>query len=293
MNEEEELFTRQLAEDRYSGAAEIVKRVAEYLHSDLDAWISDLKRLTRFGLECIYAQPSMAPLINLFNDLLWGIQESSDGPAAAEEVFSSYLKKPDLTPLPEEYCPPGSTILTLSYSSTVLDILLATRGQIEEVVCLESRPLCEGRTMAQKLAEGGIGATVVVDAAIAEMTAEADLVVTGADCVHPGGLINKQGTHALALVARSMEKHLLALASGSIMVGEEAAGRFIQIVQQNPDEVWESPPRNVSVQNRYFEVTPLRFFNSFLIDSNVLYLDEVLKELEEFQMHPLLISASS
>ena len=283
-----EEFIRQLAEDRHSGASEIVVRVAEFLRTDIDEWSTDLTKLAAFGLKCIGAQPSMAPLINLFNDLLWKIQESSSGPAGADQVLDLYTERPVFPALPVEFCPPGSCILTVSYSSSVLGVLRATRDRIDRVICLESRPLNEGRTMAEKLAESNIRATVTVDAAVVEMAARADVAISGADCVYPDGLINKQGTHILALAARRMDKQVVAVVSESKLIGQDAVERCMEISDQNPNEVWASPPENVSVENRYFESTPLDLFDSFLVDSKVLDRNELLVELKRLRIHPLL-----
>ncbi len=284
-------FIRQLAEDHQSGASEIVARVAEFLRTDIDEWSADLKKLAAFGLQCIGAQPSMAPLITLFNDLLWKIQESSSGPAGADQVLDSYTARPVFPALPADFCRPGSCVLTVSYSSSVLGVLRASKDRIDRVICLESRPLNEGRTMAEKLAESNIQVTVAVDAAVVEMAARADFAISGADCVYPDGLVNKQGTHMLALAARRMDKQVVAVVSESKLIGQDAAERFMEISDQNPNEVWASPPENISVENRYFESTPLDLFDSFFVDSKVVDQNQLLAELKRLRIHPLLTAS--
>jgi hypothetical protein len=284
----DEIWFQELARDHLSGAAEIVAHVAERLRMDIAAWMSNPERLARFGQRCIAAQPSMAPLINLFNDLLWAVERSPNDVTAADHILFSYVAAGGHAPLPVDLCPAGRVILTLSYSSSVLGTLLATRDRIERVLCLESRPLFEGRTLAERLAQGGVPATVVIDAAMAEMVERADLVVVGADCIHPGGLINKQGTLALALLAASLGKMIVPIGSRTKTLSRDAAQRFIKVAEQNPAEVWDSSPQGISVENRYFDTTPLSLFKIFFLDGNMINRQDLQELLGAHRLHPLL-----
>ena len=113
--------------------------------------------------------------------------------------------------------------------------------------------------------------------------------MVGADCIHPGGLINKQGTLALAWLAASLGKTIVPVGSRSKILGHEAAQRFIKIAEQNPKEVWPSPPQSVSVENRYFDATPLDFFDDFFLDGDVINKRDLRGLLEAHRLHLLLV----
>lgn len=96
--------------------------------------------------------------------------------------------------------PSSGTVVTLSYSSTVVAALERRRGQ---VIVAESLPGGEGERMARALRRRGTRATVVPDATLAAWVTEADAVVFGADAVTRRGVINKVGSRLLALAARA------------------------------------------------------------------------------------------
>lgn len=55
----------------------------------------------------------------------------------------------------------------------------------------ESRPLCEGVSLANALAAAGVGVTVITDAQAGAFMAEADLVLVGADSLTADAVVNK------------------------------------------------------------------------------------------------------
>ena len=90
----DEAWLRDLAADYHSGAVEIVARVAERLQGDVQERIGEPERLADFGLRCISAQPSMAPLVNLFNDLLWALERSTADLSVHRAVLDEYTRQP-------------------------------------------------------------------------------------------------------------------------------------------------------------------------------------------------------
>jgi translation initiation factor 2B subunit (eIF-2B alpha/beta/delta family) len=96
--------------------------------------------------------------------------------------------------------PRRGTIVTLSYSATVLESLRGIRGR---VVVAESLPGGEGARTAARLRAARTAATVVPDATLSQWAATADAVVLGADAVTRRGVINKVGSRLLALAARA------------------------------------------------------------------------------------------
>lgn len=100
----------------------------------------------------------------------------------------------------------GDTVMTLSMSSTILRIfqMAGLSGKHVRAIVCESRPLCEGVALADRLSSMGIPTTVITDAQAALFVRRASCVLVGADAVSPsGGVVNKVGTHMVALAAAS------------------------------------------------------------------------------------------
>lgn len=132
------------------------------------------QQILKIGWGLIRAQPAMAPLVNLVNDVLWKTEHCTSLPemralvADVARDFKRRLRMHEVAiaeavlPL----IPEGATVLTNSRSSTVRAALVhAQRAQRRfQVLCAEGRPGYEGRTMAHELAQDGIAITLVVDA---------------------------------------------------------------------------------------------------------------------------------
>lgn len=100
---------------------------------------------------------------------------------------------------------PHGTILTHSYSSTVLRTLEIAigAGSPPRVYVTESIPGSEGITLARDLAQLGLDATIVPDSEIARYISQVDAILVGADSVlKDGSIINKVGTKQIAELAR-------------------------------------------------------------------------------------------
>jgi hypothetical protein len=89
----------------------------------------------------------------------------------------------------------------------------SSRGPGLSVIVCESRPLCEGVTLARRLAAAGLDVTLVTDAQAGVFVREADAVLLGADAVTPQGVVNKAGSLLLALAARAAGVPVLAVAT--------------------------------------------------------------------------------
>lgn len=130
------------------------------------------------------------------------------GPEGQDWVSADWVDDPD-------FWPETSGIGREQPSSSVLPPFLAgssgnggykgssSRGPGISVIVCESRPLCEGVVMAQRLAAAGLQVTLITDAQAGAFVEEADLVLLGADAVTPAGVVNKVGSKLLALAAKA------------------------------------------------------------------------------------------
>ncbi len=96
---------------------------------------------------------------------------------------------------------------------------------------------------------------------------EAEAVVVGADSVQPdGSLVNKVGTHLLALAARAEKVPLYVLAD-TLKVAAPSQPKRFAAEEGKRQEV--SRQRWLEVRNVYFEVTPARLVTAYVTEEGV------------------------
>jgi len=269
--------------DKTSGSIELSRRATEVLlevarHSRREAVVTA-------GRALVDAQPAMAAVFNLVNSVLL-----ADG---AETAAQSFLKRLDESALSVSrhagrLLADGMTVLTHSYSETVLRALRDQRGI--HVICTESRPMNEGVSMAKALAAAGVRVTLATDAAMFSLVPSAQLVLVGADAVSPEAVVNKTGTALLALAARESGVRIYAVCGSEKFLPPGV--RLPAEPPRDPAEVLRGGIPNVTVWNRYFEATPLRRFTGIVSDEGILTADEAANRLARTEVHPVLASKS-
>jgi len=291
------------AADNRSGATAIAARAAEAIitlaqRADLapEAWWAELNELAR---ALIAAQPSMAPLFNLANDVLWAVERASRderrqaaGRVAQERAQALRASPRAIAEHAVQIIPAGGVVLTHSASAAVYTTLRLAheRGRTATVICTESRPQLEGRTLARDLAAIGLPIRLIVDAAVYEAVSEADVVLLGADALAPAGVVNKIGSAGLATAARAKGKSVIVLA-GRDKVWPAALSDAPPIVDRDPAEVWPDAPPGVTVINRYFDLTPWSAVTRVVTEDGVLTPEEVRALAMSSRVHPSLRQA--
>ncbi len=250
---------RSLAEDRVSGAREIVGRllnvVADLLREP--GPVEDL--LVSAATAVVPHQPTMAALLSGM-DRLFSAAARGGHEAVRAEVERQLLDHPrDLLRIAEVAEPvlrPLRSVALLSWSSTIAEILDRSGGHLASVVVAESRPGAEGRRAAQRAAAAGRRVLFVADAAFPVEAAAADALLLGGDALGPRGLINKVGSRAAAREVRAAGKPVFACLEDQKIVGGALADR-LRVLDEPAAQLWEFPPAGVEIRNRYFESTPL------------------------------------
>jgi methylthioribose-1-phosphate isomerase len=121
----------------------------------------------------------------------------------------------------------------------------------------------EGRMLVERYVPRGVEVTLVVDAALAGLVREGDVVLVGADGVQADGrLVNKTGTLGLALAARRAGVPLYA-ACETFKLSHR---RRIPLEEKDPREVW---PARARVVNIYFERVPPDLVTGFVTERGV------------------------
>ena len=279
--------------DNTSGAAELTRMAAIAVLEWIDQTASMLphawkKELLAFASELYMAQPAMAPLFNLVNDILLAMESTTvqEGPqACVRRAVQTFLEQSThmnehMTMTTLGLLPPGARILTFSYSSTVLAVLLAAhvRQLVSVVFCTESRPMLEGQRLTRELARAGIAVEHGVDVAIATFTERADVALVGADSITTGGVINKLGTTGLALACHHAGIPCYVVADRHKWFPAGTAAPVLSQLRPG-EEVWSNPPTGVTIWNAYFECTPITLFSGVIGEDGLRMPEELLGQL--------------
>jgi len=252
--------------------------------------------LERFALELVQAKPTMASIFNLVNQTLLATAEAaswSDLDERLEATVRQFLRALEQSTAriaiqAAKLIVPGATLMTNSYSATAFAAFrhALSTGKRFTVICPESRPIGEGRSLAQELAQLGLRVKVVADAAAPRLVRHCDLVLVGGDALAPEGLGNKIGSYALALAARANHRPFVAL------VGEQKyLPRFSETwIPREPSKelLAEGDIENLSVENRYFELVPLDLLSEVVGEMGSIPLERLLERLQAIQLHPIL-----
>jgi Initiation factor 2 subunit family len=242
---------REAAADLRSGAAEIALRAAEALAA-LPA--SDLEGAVR---ALAAGHPSMAPVWRLGTVALG----AGDHREAAVRFARGLLAERDGVARRAAMLLPVPRVVTHSYSSTVVAAVAAAGTK---VVCATSEPGGHGRETARRLQEMGVEAAVVKDHVALAAAASGIPVVTGADAVGSGGVVNEVGTRSLARASRGGGGTYMVLAGTSKLLA-------VDLPASHP-----------------FERTPLDDVSVVVTEEGPLRPGEVLPAAGRFTLHPVL-----
>lgn len=284
------------AADNRSGATAIALRAAEAIvalaqHEDFTH-----EALSAFIPALVAAQPSMAPLFHLANEVLWAVEEAGpvDWRHAARQAAQARAEA--LRASPQAIArhivgatSPMSVVLTHSASAAVAAALRLgyAQGRVARAICTESRPQNEGQALARDLAAGGLPVTFVVDAAAYEALAQADAVWIGADALAVAGVVNKIGSAGLAVLAGQRGVPVRVLA-GRDKVWPAALSPAPPVADRDPAEVWAGAPPGVNVVNRYFDLTPWWAVSAVVMEDGAFPPEAVQALAQRVKIHPAL-----
>lgn len=292
--------------NNFSGASELMSMGIECIMAFSEDWEEENPHeyydgMVNLGKQLIHAQPSMAPLFNAVNTVLLEIEKSLEkGGSVVElkETVTSTSKNlldrskkalMDIQKHSDGLIENGSTILTHSYSSTVIKTLIFAheQGKEIEVMVTESRPLLEGRRTAKILTESGIKVTLIADMASFYFLDDMDMILTGSDCICFNGVVNKMGTKGLSIAASHYEIPFYILSEKSKFFSK----RYLdepKIEEKEPKEVLEEP-KGVNVKNIYFDLTPYEFIKGIITEDGIFGKDEIRSILTELNVSKNLI----
>jgi len=292
-----DIILQEIREDRTTGAVELVKKGVDTIALFISDFGGDpslfLNELIRISRMLIDSQPTMAPFFNLANVLLLSAEDHQDleemkqSTKKAIKAFVFHLQSAAerISKIARRLVPEESRVLTHSYSSTVLRALIDMKeeGKRFEVICTESRPMYEGYQLAKKLGEFHIKVRLQIDSAAAETLHEVDLILVGADCLNPLGLVNKVGTYGLALSAKEKGVPFYTLCGTDKLLGAGMANKF-RLLKRDPKEVWPNVPEGVEAVNYYFDTTPLEYLRAIVTEEGIMSRMEILRRFKNMRV---------
>lgn len=263
MRQEITAAARLIREDREHGARQLALEALRAL-AEVAPGASG-EELREWAHALVLARPMMAAIENALA-LAWQRYDASGDPAQGlAEAIERIEAAADGMAATARGVIPRDTLITLTYSSTVIEVLGRLRPR--RVIVSESRPLYEGLRAARALAGHGISLTLITEAQLALFVREAQAVVVGADSVRPdGSFVNKVGTHLLALAARAERVPLYVLADTLKVAAPSQPQRFT-VEEGKRREV--SRERWLEVRNVYFEVIPARLVTAYVTEEGV------------------------
>jgi translation initiation factor 2B subunit (eIF-2B alpha/beta/delta family) len=294
-------FLQEIRNDNRSGASQIAEKAAHCLLAFVEGFQGRrqpdfMGELQAVGREIMNAQPAMAPLFNLVNDVLLKAERVGDLGACKEAVakeagdFKRALEigweamvEPTWSLVRD-----GSMILVHSCSGTLYRVLvtLHDRGRGFTVTCTESRPQLEGVTLARRLADQGILVRLIVDSAAFQLLEQSDLVLVGADAISPLGVTNKIGTRGIAMAAACQDVPFYVLAGTEKCIPMDVKGALEEETRP-AGEVFETGEA-IEVLNFYFDRTPLQLVSGVITERGVWDTWVLKKYIEDLRVHPVL-----
>ncbi|KAJ6114003.1 hypothetical protein N7523_007320 [Penicillium sp. IBT 18751x] len=232
------------------------------------------------------------------------LEKRREMPARIRDSFTAYLNN-TFVRMTDSPSHSTLTILILSASSTIRDSILDAFASLPisklDIRILESRPLCEGASMASSLVAGfqtkfpssgdrHLKLTVYTDASAAIAADSVNFVLLGADCISSEGWIsNKMGSLPAVLAARYASPNVKVLVLSQLEKVAEPGSAKDHVPENNdPAELMTSWPGSgvkglgllqkqintpselsnceVEVKNIYFEWVPDNLIDGYVCE---------------------------
>jgi translation initiation factor 2B subunit (eIF-2B alpha/beta/delta family) len=239
-NRPDEALSQQIEKlryDRTSGALDLAIDAIELAES----WIAAGRAPAELAREIARMHPAIAAVTNVARLLESDRSDLSKRLLQAKQslVNGNRLIGENLRAL----IPPKATVITLSNSTTVRDVLLALG--VRSVYVLESQPGGEGKQLAEALRDGLKAGSrlasrqdlvhLVPDSAVGNIVPRVDCALVGVDTIlRDGAILHKVGTLPLALCCQRFGKPFYAAGHSFKFTERESKGL------PEPDEALES-----------------------------------------------------
>jgi ribose 1,5-bisphosphate isomerase len=285
---------KNLRQNNVSGASELIESVLNIIELQLNLIPSNKKDIKEdifeLSKEIFNSRPSMAPLINTIGFLV------HDAPIITNELIRERIdlyKKDKIerfitleknfrdfirTRGKDKY-----SIMLISFSSTINNLLLKNTDLNLEFYILESRPLLEGRRVAEILSEH-FKVNLIIDAASGKFLDQVDLVLIGVDSIlEDGSILNKIGTYPLAVIAKTKKINVFVVGDSFKYNLRSHYGQNVLIEKKSSKEIYDqSPNRNFEIHNYYFDITPSEYIDGIISDLGILSIQAFVDRVKDY-----------
>lgn len=172
----------------------------------------------------------------------------------------------------------NNKILTHCHSSVVEKILISSRSKNIDIFNTETRPLFQGRIMANNLTKAGIKTTMLIDSAadffISKHSGKLmmDKVIIGCDSISwNGGIVNKIGSYGISLSCKH-NKTPLYIAGNLLKMDSD---NIINIEIREDSEVWHKKGNKFDIINIAFDFVPAEFITGIICEFGIIKPKEV------------------
>lgn len=274
---------QELADDNTSGATELIHQLLALCESctigeSIDAMRDGLALLDRAQV----SMPSLHTVIHILRSELLPALEGDMGTEAALSYILSLQKILEesgatIANVFTEKLKGPTSILTLSRSSTVIAALklAAAQHKLSHVFVMESRPMNEGVRTIRDCDSYGIKSTLLVDGALTDALRKVDMVIVGADSVSSDGfLLNKTGSHALAICAKEFGIPFYVLCD-SLKFSPQTREHVTIETRPESEVIEKAAGDTFHIWNRYFEWVPIRYVTEFVTERGAVTPDKL------------------
>ena len=285
---------RELVEDNTSGATELIDKALEIIRIQLDMTTDQYRDIREefiyLSKQIINTRPSMAPLINTIGYFIHDLEkinkqilgkrlnkftlDRQKRNESLELFFHTFLKESKKSPL---------KIMLISYSSTIINLLLKNKEFNIEIFVLESRPLLEGRKTAEILSEY-FKTHIIIDAGMGKFIDQIDLILIGVDSIlKNGSIINKIGTYPLAVLANAEKIDVYAVADSYKYNLRSHFNQPIMIEAKTTTEIYNKEIKNefLEIHNYYFDITESKYITGIISNYGILSIQEFLEKVQK------------
>lgn len=264
-----EALLARIRDDIRRGATELARDALAVLDEFAQGEPDDaLDESVRFAHELARARPTMCAIAGILNHCLAQLGEGADDArtrvhqAVAATLAWSNAATEAAVERATAKLRSAEVVLTHSRSSTVEAVLMRLAPPAR-VVATESRPGLEGHVLAQRIAAKGAEVELITEAQIGLMVPRVDAILVGADAILANGaVVNKVGTHLLALAAHEARVPFYVCAE-SFKLSDE---RELPAEEHDPGELQAPAQSGVRARNFYFEATPAALISAYLSD---------------------------
>ncbi len=258
-----------IASDRRRGATQLYLDALLILKKWMEHEVPDEVCFKRMLAALVRGQPSMAPMLNLANDMLLALEMGWDRVfQKVESALKGLSESMDrIVKAGVERLSCYGCFITTSYSSTVRELFRGIAGvRRVSLVVSKGDPFAHGLNLARELSDEDIDISITFDALAPYLVKDVQAAVVGADAVEERGVVNGAGTFPLALAARHWGVPLFVVCSTDKFL-PPLLSRY-HVIKDESVEL--DGVEGFPVVHRAFDVTPVELVTAFITEKGVM-----------------------